>query len=129
MILDVARGTRPDIAHTTTSLCRKVSAWGIADDQNLKHLMGYLKTTRVATLTMPSPQSPHYDHGESVDTVGWADSDLAGDRSGGSTSGWVVGARIGNVVAPINWGSKLQNAVSTSTTEAAAVALEKCASL
>eukprot|EP00923_Selenidium_pygospionis_P044957 GHVN01077609.1.p3 GENE.GHVN01077609.1~~GHVN01077609.1.p3 ORF type:complete len:159 (+),score=19.91 GHVN01077609.1:2015-2491(+) len=33
---------------------------------------------------------------------------------------------IGGSVVPINWGSKLQGAVSTSTTEAEAVAMVKC---
>ena len=101
--------TRPDISFAVGKLSRHVSAPTQAHWAAAKAVMRYLKGTRTWCLT----------YGSEGPLVGYSDADYAGDiETRRSTTGqaFLWGG------AAISWGSKIQETVAASTTEAEYVA-------
>lgn len=105
-VMYLMTSTRPDIAHCVGVLSRYLNNPGQAHWTAAKHLLAYLKNTKLYQLTFTK------DEGE---LVGYTDSDWAGTIDNRhSTSGYVF--TYANCA--ITWRSGLQDIVATSTTEA-----------
>jgi hypothetical protein len=110
----LALGTRPDIAHTISTLARFNSNPGPTHWRAVKHLLRYIKGTIDYKLTYGSDPHP-------IPFLTYSDADFAGEQdSGRSTSGYVI--LMGG--AAVSWSSKLQTRTSNSTTESEYIAAE-----
>src|SRR5258705_11391931 len=113
-LLYLATGTRPDIAHTVSVLCRFNNNLGMQHWTAVKHLMCFLKGTVDLKFTYaPSPSRSDEPF------VTYTDSNHGGDPdTTRSTSGYLLCIGTGAV----SWSSKLQSLVALSTTEAEYIA-------
>ncbi|KAI3659112.1 hypothetical protein MP638_001979 [Amoeboaphelidium occidentale] len=112
-------GTRPDIAFAVGHLCRFMSQPSEAHWQAAIRVLSYLFGSKDLVL--------QYGPGEltsNEELLGYSDADFANDPIGRkSTSGFIVKYYNG----AISWGSKRQNRVARSTTEAEYIALSSAA--
>jgi hypothetical protein len=109
--------TRPDISYAVNSLAQYSSAPRQSNFDAIKRLLRYLKGTISLGL--------HYsarDKSNDFLPRGYSDSDWAGEKDRRSVSGfvWVYGDCL------IDWGSKKQQCVALSSTEAEYMALTTC---
>ena len=105
----LAMNTRPDIAFTVNKLARGNHGPGDDFQRILKHLWRYIQGTKDFALVLGTP--PGIPNNLTV----YADAAFADDiQSRYSTAGHI--ATLGK--SPIHWTSRLQNLVTTSTTEA-----------
>lgn len=110
-LLYIAVHARPDIAHATSVLGRKVNQPSEADWVAAKRVVRYLRGTLNKKLSF---------NGSSMELMGFADADWAGDcQSRKSTSGYVF--KIGG--AAISWRSAKQSSVSLSSMESEYISL------
>lgn len=103
--------TRPDIAQAVGALSKFISDPGQQHWEAAKHVLRYLKGTASYGIV--------YRGGGSLTVEGYTDSDYAGNTENRkSTSGFIYTANG----SAISWGSKQQECVTTSSTEAEYVA-------
>jgi hypothetical protein len=109
--------TRPDLAYPVSRLASYLAAPTTTHMKQARHLLRFIKTTKVVSLT--------YSTQESGEVVAFADADHAGswEENPHSTSGYVA-LMFGGALA---WRSCKQRVISTSTAEAEVVALSDAA--
>ena len=107
--------TRPDIAHATNMLARRMSRPRVHDLQAARRVLRYLAGTPNRGILFRFEDDPFYPG-----LVAYADSDWANDPvKRKSTSGYIVMFNG----APISWHSGLQSIIALSTCEAEYVSL------
>ena len=112
-LLYLSISTRPDIIYAVSKAARKTKDPNLEDWKNILKIMGYLKCTINYGLKFNSNSN----------IKAYSDADYAGDKdTRKSTTGYII--TIGDT--PINWCSKLQHCVSTSTAEAEYYSLSEC---
>lgn len=110
--------SRPDLSFAVAVLSRFASNPGIEHWNALKHVLAYLKTTRHFNLTFGG------EGHRSFKPIGYSDSDFASDPDKRrSCSGYIFMQGGG----PSAWGSKFQQTVALSTSEAEYMALTRAA--
>jgi hypothetical protein len=107
--------TRPDISYTVNFLAQRSSAPRKSDFEAVKRVFRYLKGTETLGIIYRADD-------KEILLYGFSDSDWAGegDRRSISGSAWFLGNCL------IDWSSKKQSCVATSSTEAEYVALTPC---
>ena len=121
-LMYAATSTRPDIAYAVAALCRYNSRPYVTHMTAAKRVLRYLKGT--ANIGLVFPASAPIDTGSLASGStgvlhGYTDSDFAGDRADRKSQGGYFFRAHGG---PIDWQSKKQLLVATSTTEAEYVA-------
>lgn len=111
----IADCTRPDIAIAVNQLARKLSSPTKSDWRKAKHLLRYLIKTMYFVIKYRYKDNIYH----STILVGYSDSDFAGDKSGKSTTGWVILF----LNEPFHWKTQIQRHVSLSSTESEVIAL------
>ncbi|KAA8490617.1 Retrovirus-related Pol polyprotein from transposon TNT 1-94 [Porphyridium purpureum] len=119
-LLWLSRTTRADIAYATAHVARYVDRWGPSADRALDEIVGYLKKHADVCLQYDIPATGSRD----VRLHAWADADFSAPSS---TSGAVLFISNGRCRHLVDWTSRRQRRVSTSTTEAELVALHDAA--
>ena len=106
--------SRPDITFVVRSLSRFVQNPGRQHWNQAKHVLRYLKATKIRKLI--------YEKADEMRIVNYSDTDWAGKiESTKSTSGYCF--FLHETSGAISWNSKLQTTVATSTAEVEATAL------
>jgi hypothetical protein len=114
-IFYAARATGPDLSFSAARLSRYVTRWCPWATRELDHLMGYMQSTSGFCLNMKAN-----DSWITLKVTVWSDADFNAPRS---TGGFLVAYTGDNGTSlPIDWGSKRQSAVSTSSGESEAMA-------
>ena len=111
-------GTRPDIANALSKVSQFMSDPTNSHWQAVKHIMRYLRGT--------STHGIHYNGKvkDALKLLGYVDADWASDiNTRRSTTGWTFLLCGG----PVSWGSKKQNVVARSSTEAEYIATSTAA--
>jgi hypothetical protein len=115
-LMYAATSTRPDIAYSVAALCRYNAKPYTTHLTAAKRVLRYLKTTADVGIVFPGSSTSEPD----TDVLfGYTDSDFAGDRADRKSQGGFIFYAYGG---PIDWQSKKQLLVATSTTEAEYVA-------
>ncbi len=115
-ILYLANMTRPDLSNAVRELGRVGGDPAFRHWRSLQHVMRYISATKEHGLLFEKQQD------EIIDLIGYSDADFAGDTtSRKSCTGYVI--KLGT--ATIDWVSRTQRTVSTSTTEAEWTALHE----
>ncbi len=117
-LMYLACTTRPDIAVAVQQLSRHMIEPTTTHRTAATHVLRYLSYTKGDGLIYPGPDEPHKEG-----LQGYADADFAGDADSRRSTG---GALLTYNGTAISWSSKLQQRVSTSTTEAEYQALNAC---
>jgi len=109
---------RPDLAHATNSLARRMSTPRVCDMLAAKRLLRYLRgTQRLGLLFRFEADSEHSG------ILAFADADWANDKEERrSTTGYIVMYKG----TPIAWHSSLQSVIALSTCESDCIALSEC---
>jgi len=129
-LMYTATSTRPDIAYAVAALCRYNSKPYVTHMTAAKLVLRYLKGTADVGLVFPGSSASSstrilhgYTYSEASSSTGvlhgYTDSDFAGDRADRKSQGGYFFRAHGG---PIDWQSKKQLLVATSTTEAEYVA-------
>lgn len=118
----LARGSRPDVQETASSLARHYNSWSRLDDRKLHRLMSYIEGTITHGLLL---EVDFDDDWSNMHIKNYVDSDHGGDlRTARSTSGCHAELRDhGCTKVLIEHWSKAQDAVAASTGEAEVVAM------
>ena len=103
--------TRPDIAFAVGMLGRYQSNPGLDHWKAGKRVLRYLQGTKDFKLT--------YKHSDSLEVIGYSDSDLGGCKDSGKSTSRYIFLLAGGAVS---WRSIKQNIVATSTMEAEFIA-------
>jgi len=119
-LMYAATSTRPDIAYAVAALCRYNSKPYATHMTAAKRVLRYLKGTADTGLVFPSSTASSSTVSSGTGILhGYTDSDFAGDRAERKSQGGFLFRANG---ATIDWQSKKQLLVATSTTEAEYVA-------
>jgi len=111
-LMHLAVATRPDIAFAVGMVSRYMENPGQAHWTAVKRILRYLQGTKDQGIT--------YNNKNEIKLEGFSDADWGGDRKDRkSTSGYIF--KLAN--GPISWGSKKQQIVALSTSEAEYIAL------
>lgn len=118
----LARGTRPDVQETASSLARNFNQWSRLDDRRLHRLMSYLEGTKShGKMLQVDIDADGYGQGsESMSVRNYVDSDHGGClRTARSTSGCHAELRNSGLTRVLidHW-SKIQSVAAISTGEA-----------
>lgn len=109
---------RPDIAHATNVLARRMAVPRVCDMERAHRVLRYLRATQRKGLLFRFSEDERFPG-----LVAMADSDWANDSiERRSTTGWIV---LYNGT-PVSWYSGLQSVIALSTCEAEYVALSEC---
>ncbi|KAA8491984.1 Copia protein [Porphyridium purpureum] len=125
-LLWLARTVRPDISYAVGVVARYVDSWNVAAERLLVRVMQYLKVPRepLEYLRMTSLKVGD------VSVLGYADADFAGcPETRKSTSGRVTYLVAGGNKYLVDWSSRRQRFVSSSTSESEMAALEETVQL
>ncbi|KAA8493471.1 Retrovirus-related Pol polyprotein from transposon TNT 1-94 [Porphyridium purpureum] len=125
-LLWLSRTTRPEISRAVARAARFLDKWNIGAQKILDRCLSYLRGKKRSILRYPCGSA----EGESCADVClkiYSDSDFAGDSGATckSTSGMVVFIEIRQRKYLIDWSSRAQRAVSTSSAEAEVIALSQ----
>ena len=114
----LGRISRPDIVVAINTLARHITRWSANDDKRAARLIGYIPATIDYAHVMRINDPP-----AELWLPLYVDSDFGASPDMKPTSGFILALQGPDSFAVILWGSKIQRAVSRSTTEAAFVAL------
>ncbi|KAA8491889.1 Retrovirus-related Pol polyprotein from transposon TNT 1-94 [Porphyridium purpureum] len=124
----LARTVRPDIAYAVGMIARYVDKWNVAAERLLVRVVQYLKTPREA---LEYHVLGNLKEGiRMVNILGYTDADFAGcPESRVSTSGRATYLVAGDYKYLVDWSSRKQRFVSSSTSESELAALEETVQL
>ena len=120
-LMYAAVATRPDIAFAVNRLASFTANPTMCHWTAAKHVLRYLKGTKNIGITYSKPETE--DMVNQSGLIGYSDASFANNYDRTSVSGYVFKAAGG----AITWGSKKQNIVSLSTTEAEYICLSDAA--
>ncbi|KAA8498096.1 Retrovirus-related Pol polyprotein from transposon TNT 1-94 [Porphyridium purpureum] len=124
----LARTVRPDIAYAVGMIARYVDKWNVAAERLLVRVVQYLKTPREALEYHVLGNLKEGIRG--VNILGYTDADFAGcPESRVSTSGRATYLVAGDYKYLVDWSSRKQRFVSSSTSESELAALEETVQL
>ncbi|KAA8494477.1 Copia protein [Porphyridium purpureum] len=112
----LARTTRPDVAHAVAMIARHTDRWSADAERALSEVLAYLYKHADVRLRYPVPQAENAQ----IMIHSYVDSDLDPGRS---TSGTALFLVSGDTRHLVEWSSRRQRRVATSTAEAELVAL------
>jgi hypothetical protein len=115
-LMYAAIATRPDIAYAVNRLASYTANPDMSHWTAAKRILRYLKGTKDLGITYKSKRSK--DSNENI-VIGYSDASFANNDDRSSVSGYTFLASEG----AITWGSKKQNVISLSTTEAEYICL------
>ncbi|KAA8498070.1 Copia protein [Porphyridium purpureum] len=125
-LLWLARTVRPDISYAVGVVARYVDSWNVAAERLLVRVMQYLKVPREPLEYLQMTSLKIGD----VSVLGYADADFAGcPETRKSTSGRVTYLVAGGNKYLVDWSSRRQRFVSSSTSESEMAALEEAVQL
>jgi hypothetical protein len=123
-LMYAAVATRPDIAFAVNRLASFTANPTMCHWTAAKHVLRYLKGTKYIGITYSKPESENMESANNfINFTGYSDASFANNYDRTSVSGYVFTAAHGAIM----WGSKKQNIVSLSTTEAEYVCLSDAA--
>src|ERR1700679_4325537 len=120
-LMYAAVATRPDIAFAVNRLASFTANPTMCHWTAAKHVLRYLKGTKNVGITYSKPEAEDMVNQNGI--IGYSDASFANNYDRTSVSGYVFIAAGG----AITWGSKKQNIVSLSTTEAEYICLSDAA--
>ena len=109
----LGRISRPGIMVASNTLARNITRWSANDDKRAARLVGYIAATVDYADVMRINDPP-----ANLRLSLYVDSDFGSSPDMKSTSGFIIALEGPDSFAIILWGSKIQRAVSRSTTEA-----------
>ena len=108
------------LSYAIGKLARRITKWSSSDDAAMHRMYQYLDSH--SSLTLRGVLDSNRAH--LIVLQAFADADLGGDTdSVKSTSGMFIRLWDGENAFPLEWGSKLQSVISTSTCEAEIVSM------
>ncbi|KAA8498188.1 Copia protein [Porphyridium purpureum] len=123
-LLWITRTVRPDLARAVARVARCVDSWSVGAQKLLDRILGYLKAHPKSIICYPVIRQDAESLRASKIVV-FADSDFAGDEGAGakSTTGVAAFFEVQGQRYVLDWTSRVQKAVATSSAEAEIVAL------
>ena len=120
-LMYAAVATRPDIAFAVNRLASFTANPTMCHWTAAKHVLRYLKGTKNIGITYSKPESSNMTSQNNF--AGYSDASFANNYDHTSVSGYVYTSARGAIL----WGSRKQNVVSLSTTEAEYICLSDAA--
>ena len=113
-LLYLAHGTRPEIAHAVSEVCKYNSNYGVQHWTAVKRILRYLKGTSNMGITLGGNENLEFE------LIGYSDSDWGRDvDTRRSTTGYIFLLGQG----PVTWKSKLQSTPALSSMESEYMAI------